>query len=100
MVFEDRSSPSGRLSRFTILRDIDPGSIAAGATVEVTVPLASLKTTDSIIVNPVAALTAGIGIVGARASASEVLAVTFANVTAGAIDPPLATYRVQVLRND
>jgi hypothetical protein len=42
--------------------------------------------------------TAGIGIVNARVSADDTIAVTFVNPTAGNIDPPSETYVFVVLR--
>jgi len=76
---------------------VTPSAVGAGATSEQTVTVKGLATSDVVLVNK-PTHTAGIGIVGARASATDTLAITFANVTAGAITPPAETYNVVAIR--
>ena len=76
---------------------IDPVSVAANTTAEQTFTLLGISNTDTIIVNK-PSLTAGIGIVGARASAKDQIAVTYINVTGGAINPASEEYSIIAIR--
>lgn len=76
---------------------IDPASVAVNTTAEQTFTVNGLKTGDVVVVNKPTA-TAGLGIVNARVSAANTLALTFVNATAGAIDAASETYTVLVFR--
>lgn len=76
---------------------INPASIAAATSVEQTFTVTGLTTADKpVVIKPTA--TAGVGIVNARVSAADTLALTFMNATAGAVDPPSEVYTVLAFR--
>lgn len=77
---------------------IDPASVAAATSVEQTFTVTGLTTADKVIVSKPTA-TAGVGIVNARVSAANTLALTFMNATAGAVDPVSEVYTVMALRS-
>lgn len=77
---------------------LSPAQVAINTTAEQTFTLNGLKIGDLVNVNKPTAQ-AGLGIVGARVSAANTLAITFANVTAGAITPTASeSYLVDVIR--
>ena len=72
---------------------LDVASVAANTTAEQTFTIGGLKTTDFVsIVKP--SHSTGMGIVNARVSAADTLAITFVNATAAPIDPAAETYLV------
>lgn len=75
-----------------------PATVAANTTVEQTVTVAGLTAADTVEINPPGSV-AGIGIAGARVSAANTLAVTFANLSAGTLAPPAGVYRVKAVRS-
>jgi len=76
---------------------IDHGAVGAAGILEATGALdVACLAGDPVWVSPRAALPAGIGIVGARISAANTLAVTLMNATAAPIDPAAITYDVVV----
>jgi hypothetical protein len=76
---------------------INPASVASATSAEQTFTVTGLLVGDiPVVVKPTA--TAGVGIVNARVSAADTLAVTFMNATAGAVDPASETYTVLVFR--
>lgn len=77
---------------------LTPASVAAATTAEQTFTVNGLAVGDKVIVNGPAP-TAGTGIVNARVSAADTLAITFANVTAGALTPAAGTYTVIAIRS-
>jgi hypothetical protein len=76
---------------------IDPASVATITTAEQTFAVPGLEVGDVVFVNK-PTLTAGLGIAGARVSATDTLAITFVNPTAGAIDAVSQTYLVGVIK--
>jgi|10_taG_2_1085330.scaffolds.fasta_scaffold81181_2 hypothetical protein len=72
---------------------LDPASIAANTTAEQTFTVSGLKTNDIITINK-PSNTTGVGIVNARVSATDTLAITFINATAGAVNPASETYKI------
>lgn len=76
---------------------IDPASVAAATTAEQTFTVVGVQPGDQVDVRK-PTLTAGIGVVNARVSAANTVAITFSNSTAGAIDPPAEVYSFIVLR--
>lgn len=77
---------------------INPASVAAATSAEQTFTLAGLTTADKVfVIKPTA--TAGLGIVNARVSAADTLAITFMNATAGAVDAASETYTVVAFRS-
>lgn len=76
---------------------IDPASVGAATTAEQTFTVAGLQVGDMVYVNK-PANTPGLGIVNCRVSAANTLAITFANVTAAAIDAAAEEYLVMRVR--
>lgn len=75
--------------------------VATITTSEQTVTIRGLKTTDKVFVSNKPTHQAGLGIVGARVSAADTLAVTFMNPTAGGLTPTASqTYTVLVVREE
>ena len=77
---------------------INPASIAAATSAEQTFTVTGLTTADKVFVIKPSA-TAGVGIVNARVSAADTLAITFMNATAGAVDPGSESYTVVAIRS-
>ena len=77
---------------------IDPASVNANTTAEQTFTVTGLTTADKVIVNK-PTNTAGLGIVNARASAADTLAITFGNFTAAPIDAASEVYSVIAIRS-
>ena len=65
---------------------LSPALVAANTTAEQTVTVSGLIVNDVVVVNKPTAQ-AGLGIVGARVSAANTLAITFSNNTAAGITP-------------
>ncbi len=79
-------------------QSLDVASVAANTTAEQTFTVTGLTTADKVFVNK-PSLSAGLGIVNARVSAADTLAITFVNATAAAIDPAAETYAIVALRS-
>ena len=77
---------------------LDPSSVAADTTAEQTFAVTGLIAGDVVLACSKPTHTAGAFVAGARVSGDDQLAVTFANVTAGAIDMPAEAYALVVLR--
>lgn len=77
---------------------INPASVAAATSAEQTFTVTGLTTSDKVfVIKPTA--TAGVGIVNARVSAADTLAITFMNATAGAVDPASESYTIVAIRS-
>lgn len=85
IVYSCRSGMGQAMLRGTFA--IDHGSIAAADNLAATATMPGLRANDVVWCSPRAPLTAGLAFSGARASATDTLSVTLANLTAGAIDP-------------
>lgn len=79
-------------------QSLDVASVAANTTAEQTFTVTGLSTADKVFVNK-PSVNAGLGIVNARVSAADTLALTFVNATAGAIDPAAETYTIFAVRS-
>lgn len=78
---------------------LSPAQVAGDATAEQTFTVVGLSTSDTVRV-AASSLGTGIGIAGARVSAADTLAITFINVTNGALTPTAgATYTVNAWRS-
>lgn len=77
---------------------LTPVAVATITTAEQTFTVPGLQLSDFVIVNPAVAQTAGVGIVGARVSAVNTLAVTFDNPTAGSVTPVAGVYQIAIFR--
>jgi hypothetical protein len=77
---------------------LSPAAVANATSAEQTFTMTGLLTTDYVaVMKPTAQ--AGLGIVGARVSAADVLAITFMNATAATITPTASqVYQVFVAR--
>lgn len=83
---------------FKLTSALTPALVAANTTAEQTFTVNGLVVGDVVTVNKPTAQ-AGLGIVGARVSAANTLAITFSNNTAAGITPTAAeTYIVGVIR--
>lgn len=78
--------------------NLTPANVAANTTAEEAFTVTGLTTGDTVSV-AVPGLAAGVGLVGARVSAANTLALTFGNVTAGALAPPAGVFRVVAIRS-
>ena len=76
---------------------LDPAAVAANNTAQETVTVTGLTTDMRVVVNK-PSHTAGLGVVGAYVSATNTLAIVFANVTGSAVNPGSETYRVWAAR--
>jgi hypothetical protein len=77
---------------------ITAASVGAATVAEQTFTVTGLTTADKVVVNP-AAIANATGIVGARASAADTLAVRFVNPTAGALTPTAGTWTILAFRS-
>lgn len=82
---------------YVIQATIDVASVAANTTAEQTFTVPGLRLRDFVSVNK-PSLSAGLGVVNARVSAADTLALTFSNSTAGAINPAAEVYTINVIR--
>lgn len=76
---------------------MDVTNVGANSTSEQTVTVAGLQTTDIVYVNK-PSHSSGLGVVNARVSATNTLAITFQNTTGAGIDPGSETYLVVAIR--
>lgn len=81
----------------TYTATLDPTTVGANNTSEQTFSVPGLATTDIVTVNK-PSHDAGLGIVGARVSAQDTLAITFMNTTGAGIDPPEEDYFIVAVR--
>lgn len=77
---------------------IDLASVSSATSAEQTFTVPGLQTRDFVFVNIPSSLNNGLGIVGARVSAADTLAVRVMNATAGALDAASATFTIFVVR--
>ena len=77
---------------------LTPASVAAATVAEQTFTVVGLTTADKVVVNAPVNATAT-GIVGARVSAADTLAVRYANPTAGALVPAAGVNTVIAFRS-
>lgn len=82
----------------TYAASLTPVAVAANTSAEQTFTVAGLTTADKVTINGPAP-TAGTGIVNARVSAVDTLALTFGNFTAGSLTPIAGTYSIVAIRN-
>lgn len=73
---------------------LTPVAVAANSAVEQTFTVPRLTTNDSVLVEYTGAQTAGIGLVSARVSAADTLAITYVNPTAGSLTPASGNHRL------
>lgn len=76
---------------------ITPTSVAANTSAEQTVTVTGLTTNDIVFVNK-PSLDAGIALGNVRVSAANTLAITYVNVTGGALTPTTESYTVVSIR--
>lgn len=77
----------------------DPASVASATTAEQTATVPGLRVGDFVVASKPSA-TAGVGVVNARVSAADTLALTFVNATAGAVNAASETWTVLWFRAD
>ncbi|HEU5187964.1 MAG TPA: collagen-like protein [Candidatus Saccharimonadales bacterium] len=78
---------------------LNPANVPAASTSEQTFTVSGLTTDDTVIVNK-PSLTSGCGVIGARVSAADTLAISWVNVL-GVLgcDPPSEVYKIMALRS-
>lgn len=77
---------------------LTPASVAINISAEQTFSVPGLTTADTLIVNGPAP-TVGTGIIAARVSGADTLALTFVNVTIGILTPASGAYRILAVRS-
>lgn len=77
---------------------ITPASVAAATVAEQTFTVTGLTTADKVFVNHAVTGNAT-GVAGVRVSATNTLAVSYVNPTAGALVPGAGTYQIMALRS-
>jgi hypothetical protein len=88
----------GNVARiFAMTASINVGSVAINTVAEQTFTIPGLLPGDFVILQK-PSLSAGLGVLTARVSAANTLAVQFVNATGGAIDPAAETYQLLVIR--
>ncbi|MEM3038625.1 MAG: hypothetical protein QXE45_04440 [Thermoplasmata archaeon] len=94
-VWLQKTGGAGRLLKLTAA--LTPASVPANSTSEQTFTVTGVAVGDVIAVNK-PTYQAGLGIVGARVSAANQIALTFINITAAPIVPTAETYSFLVVR--
>lgn len=90
--------PRGNIGRiFAVQVTFNPAAVATVTTAEQTVTATGVKTGDIVYWSKPTA-TAGVGVVNARVSAADTIALTFVNPTAGSVDPASETWTFLVFR--
>jgi len=90
--------PRGNIARiYAIAVTFNPASVATVTTAEQTTTVTGLKPGDFVFWQK-PTNTAGVGVVNARVSAVDTLAVTFVNPTAGGVDAASETWQFLVFR--
>jgi hypothetical protein len=79
-------------------QSLNVASVAANTSAEQTFTVTGLTTGDKVFVNK-PSVSAGLVVGNARVSAADTLALTFGNLTAGAIDPAAETYTIIAFRS-
>lgn len=78
---------------------ITPVAVLSLTSVEQTFTVTGLATTDKVSLNSIAALGDGLIIAGVRVSATDTLAIRFANLTLGSLTPAAGVYPVVATRS-
>ncbi len=79
---------------------VNPGNCADNDIVEVTLTITGAAVGDVVIMNPPAAgQTAGLGVCGARVSATDEVKLRLINVSGGAVDEGALTYDYILIRS-
>ena len=82
-----------------ITTSINVASVAANTTAEQEFTIPGLRTGDFVRASK-PSLSAGLGVVNARVSAADKIAISFVNATAAPIDPAAETYLILWVRPD
>lgn len=90
--------PRGNIARmFAITVTFNPAAVATATTAEQTTTVLGLRVGDFVI-SQKPTNTAGVGVVNARVSAADTLALTFVNPTAGSVDAASESWSFLVFR--
>jgi len=92
---------SGESGAFIKVFVVDVGTVAsvtANSTIEADFAVPGLFVGDTILATEKPTHQAGIGIVGARVKAADILSIQYMNTTAGGVVPTDEDYKVTVLR--
>ena len=101
MAFSPNTIPQGNTAGLWVIGlTLSPASVANATSAEQTFTLTGVHLGDAVSVNKPTAQ-AGLGVVGSRASANNVVAITFMNATAATITPTSTeVYLIQISRPD
>lgn len=93
------SIPRGNLLKlYAVQVALDVASVATATSAEQTFTVNGVKSGDIVVSVNKPSATAGLGVVNARVSADDTVALTFMNTTAGALDPASETYTIVLAR--
>lgn len=91
--------PRGNLlSIYAFTATLDPAAVATITTAEQTFTVPGLQVGDIVISINKPTNTVGVGIVNARVSAANTLAISFVNPTAGSVNPASESYVIVIGR--
>lgn len=93
-----RTSPSGPFSSISSVVSTALTAVGAASTATVSVAVADAQVSDGVVVTPLAAIEAGLGVVGARVSVAGTVVIQLINPTAGAINWGVKDVRVDLLK--
>jgi hypothetical protein len=80
-----------------ISQSLTPVAVGAATCAEQNFTVKGLKVGDFVDISP-PSITAGVGPICARVSATDTLTVTFVNPTVGSLTPPAGVYQIQLCR--
>jgi hypothetical protein len=83
---------------FAVSVTFNPASVATITTAEQTVTVTGVKVGDIVMAVNKPSHTTGVGVVNARVSAADTVAVQFVNPTAGSVDPASETWTFVIAR--
>lgn len=90
--------PRGNIGRiFAVQVTFDPAAVATITTAEQTATVAGVKVGDIVYWSKPTA-TVGVGVVNARVSAADTIALTFVNPTAGSVNAASETWTFLIFR--
>lgn len=88
----------GNVAKFSVIAPSLTPSAVSGTSAEQTFSIPDLLSSDVVHVAFPGSQTAGVGIINARVSASNTLAVTFSNSTGSSATPASGVYNVAIMR--
>lgn len=99
MVDISQASPSGRVVRRTAIVSVDVASVAAATAVDTAITVPGSLVGDGVLCTPLGTWPAGVVIGPSRCLVAGTVQMRVGNVTAGAVDPGVQNFRIDMLRN-